>query len=104
MKNNLKYIQSTIREGDTIYVYHPAVLSLQYYEKTGYLVPVADRVGFARRTNMLLNDGTLVRRLGEAGRRRMLEHFSIEKMVRRHVVLYREVINGHDCRPTENAL
>ena len=37
MKNNLKYIQSTIREGDTIYVYHPAVLSLQYYEKTSYL-------------------------------------------------------------------
>ena len=77
---------------------------LVVHEKTGYLVPVADRVGFARRTNMLLNDGTLVRRLGEAGRRRMLEHFSIEKMVRRHVVLYREVINGHDCRPTENAL
>jgi hypothetical protein len=37
MKNNLKYIQSTIKEGDTIYVYHPAVLSLRYYEKTGYI-------------------------------------------------------------------
>ena len=37
MKSNLKYIQSNIQKGDTVYIYHPAVLALKYYERMGYL-------------------------------------------------------------------
>ncbi|MHB1034957.1 MAG: glycosyltransferase [Pirellulales bacterium] len=60
--------------------------------ETGFLVPVGDRAGFARHTNNLLNDADLAKRLGEAGRRRMLQEFSVEKMVQRHVELYRRLL------------
>ncbi len=59
--------------------------------ETGYLVPVGDRAGFARYTNKLLDDRELARRLGEAGRARVLAEFSVEKMVERHAALYREL-------------
>jgi glycosyltransferase involved in cell wall biosynthesis len=61
--------------------------------ETGYLVPLGDRAGFARRTNKLLEDRDLARRLGEAGRRRVLGEFSVEKMVARHADLYRELLS-----------
>jgi len=61
--------------------------------QTGYLVPVGDRAGFAQRTNILLDDAALARRLGEAGRRRMLEEFSVEKMIERYTALYRQLLS-----------
>jgi len=60
-------------------------------DRTGHLVPVGDRAAFARRTNALLNDPELARRLGAAGRQRVLTEFSVEKMVARHVELYEEI-------------
>ncbi len=60
--------------------------------QTGYLVPVGDRAAFARHTHELLNDVALARRLGDAGRGRMLAEFSIERMVERHLQLYRELV------------
>jgi glycosyltransferase involved in cell wall biosynthesis len=62
--------------------------------ETGYLVPVGDRAAFARQANKLLDDLELSRRLGEAGRQRILTDFTIEKMVERHAQLYREVLGG----------
>ncbi len=59
--------------------------------ETGYLVRVGDRGAFARWTNVLLNDPELGRRLGAAGRQRVLTEFSVEKMVARHAALYREL-------------
>jgi glycosyltransferase involved in cell wall biosynthesis len=59
--------------------------------ETGYLVPVGDRAAFTRHTHQLLDDPELARRLGEAGRRRMLAEFSIQRMIERHVALYREL-------------
>jgi glycosyltransferase involved in cell wall biosynthesis len=60
--------------------------------ETGYLVPVGDRAALARQAVKLLDDAELARRLGEAGRRRVLEEFSVERMVERHVQLYRELL------------
>ena len=60
--------------------------------ETGYLVPIGDRAAFARETRRLLDDAELARRLGEAGRRRMLAEFTIEQMVERHAELYRELL------------
>ena len=51
---------------------------------TGYLVPVGDRFEFTRRTHWLLDDEALRRRLGEAGRQRALQEFTVEQMVERH--------------------
>jgi len=70
----------------------PGTRDLVAAEATGYLVPVGDRAGIARHTNRLLNDAELARRLGEAGRERMQREFSVEKMVRRYVALYRELL------------
>lgn len=61
--------------------------------ETGYLVPVGDRAAFARETRRLLEDAELGRRLGEAGRRRMLTEFTIEQMIERHANLYRELLD-----------
>ena len=66
--------------------------------ETGYLVPLGDRAAFARETNKLLDDAELAKRLGEAGRRRMLTEFSVERMVERHVELYRQLLSGESRR------
>jgi len=57
--------------------------------QTGYLVPVGDRAAFTRHTHELLSDAALARRLGEAGRQRMLAEFTVEQMIERHLALYR---------------
>jgi glycosyltransferase involved in cell wall biosynthesis len=57
--------------------------------QTGYLVPVGDRAAICKWTLQTLDDESLRQRLGQAGRQRMLEEFSIEKMIARHAELYR---------------
>ena len=61
--------------------------------ETGYLVPVGDRAAFARQANKLLDDAALSRRFGEAGRRRILTEFTVERMIERHAQLYRDVLD-----------
>lgn len=70
----------------------PGTRDLVLPETTGYLVPVGDRAGIARSTTKLLEDAQLARRLGQAGRDRVRREFSVEKMVRRHAELYRELL------------
>jgi glycosyltransferase involved in cell wall biosynthesis len=61
--------------------------------QTGFLVPVGDRAGFARQTNLLLNDPGLVAELGRAARQRARQLFSVDRMVRRHIDLYRSLLD-----------
>ncbi len=70
----------------------PGTRDLVVPEATGYLIPVGDRAGIARCTNKLLNDTELAERFGTAGRQRMLGEFSVERMIERHVELYRELL------------
>ncbi|MCA9222161.1 MAG: glycosyltransferase [Planctomycetales bacterium] len=63
-------------------------------EETGFLVPLGDRALLARRINQLLNEPETAARMGEVSRRRMLEHFTVGRMVERHAELYRELIDG----------
>lgn len=60
--------------------------------ETGYLVPVGNAAEFARKTNQLLDDDQLAQRIGQAGKQRMLDEFSFEKMIQRHAQLYRELV------------
>lgn len=60
--------------------------------ETGYLVPVGDRAGMARKTQTLLKDEALGPKLGAAGRERMLKEFSVEQMIARHAELYRSLL------------
>jgi glycosyltransferase involved in cell wall biosynthesis len=63
-------------------------------DETGYLIPRGDRFEFTRRTDWLLNDDALRRRLGEAGRERILREFTVEQMIARHAELYRNLAGG----------
>jgi glycosyltransferase involved in cell wall biosynthesis len=60
--------------------------------ETGYLVPLGDRAGFARATHRLLDDPALARKLGEAGKQRIDQHFTLSRMVDRYAAMYREVL------------
>lgn len=70
----------------------PGNRELVAHGETGFLVPVGDRGGFARYTQKILEDPELAKRLGAAGRRRMLDEFSVGRMVERHAALYRELL------------
>ncbi|MGY1625149.1 glycosyltransferase family 4 protein [Geodermatophilus sp. SYSU D00965] len=56
--------------------------------ETGLLSPAGDEEGLARDLVRVLTDPDLAARLGAAGRRRFVERFSPEEMVRAHVELY----------------
>jgi glycosyltransferase involved in cell wall biosynthesis len=56
--------------------------------ETGLLSPARDEDGLARDLVRVLTDPDLAARLGAAGRRRFLERFAPEEMVRAHVELY----------------
>jgi glycosyltransferase involved in cell wall biosynthesis len=63
-------------------------------ETTGYLVAVGDRAAVARRTQQLLSDAAMARRLGEAGRARARADFSAERMARQYAGLYQDVLKS----------
>jgi glycosyltransferase involved in cell wall biosynthesis len=70
----------------------PGNRDLVVHGETGFLLPLGDRAEWGRTTNTLLTDANLAARLGTAGRKRMLNEFSVERMVERHVELYRNVL------------
>ena len=57
--------------------------------ETGLLVPPGDPQRLADAVERLLADPSLRRRLGEAGRRRVAEHFDLASVQRAHLDLYR---------------
>ncbi|HRX79457.1 MAG TPA: glycosyltransferase [Pirellulaceae bacterium] len=61
-------------------------------EQTGYLVPVGDAAEMARKTQLIIDDADRAAQFGAAARNRMLEEFSVEKMVQRHADLYRAIV------------
>ncbi|MCC7422771.1 MAG: glycosyltransferase [Planctomycetaceae bacterium] len=59
--------------------------------QTGFVVKAGDSFGFAQFTDRLLADTELACRLGEAGRARMQTEFSMDRMIERHIALYRSI-------------
>jgi glycosyltransferase involved in cell wall biosynthesis len=68
----------------------PGLAEIVIDEATGFLVPPGDKAALARQTRRLIEDADLRRRLGEAGRRRALEEFTVEAMVRDAAGVYEE--------------
>jgi glycosyltransferase involved in cell wall biosynthesis len=62
--------------------------------ETGILVPPADPEALADALNALIAKPDQRQRMGELGRRRALEEFSLEKSVREFQSLYSELIDG----------
>lgn len=71
----------------------PGIRDLVVEGVTGYLVPARDPAGLAARLEPLLRDPALRMRMGEAGRARIVEEFSLEKMVEQHVRSYRRLLD-----------
>jgi glycosyltransferase involved in cell wall biosynthesis len=59
---------------------------------TGYLVPPGDAEALAGRVIRFVDSPELRRQMGEAGRARAAEHFSVEEMVRQHEALFDELM------------
>ena len=59
---------------------------------TGYLVPPQDSHALAEALRKLLADPALRRRMGKAGRRRALEQFSLDRMLRETQAVYESVL------------
>jgi glycosyltransferase involved in cell wall biosynthesis len=61
--------------------------------ETGLLVPTEDPAALAAAIRRLLAEDNLRRRLGEQGRRLVLEHFTAAHMTRAYQSLYDELLN-----------
>ncbi len=59
--------------------------------ESGLLVPMGDHMAMAAAIERLAGDANLRRRLGEAGRKRIAEHFTIEKTVRELEAVWEEL-------------
>jgi glycosyltransferase involved in cell wall biosynthesis len=70
---------------------------------SGFLVPPRDAAALAEGMNALLGDAALARRLGEAARRRIADHFSLESMTRELERLYLRLLRGERPQATHHA-
>ena len=68
----------------------PGLAEVVVHGQTGLLVPPGDKAALARETRALLDDPERRRHLGEAGRRRAAERFSVESMARGYEALCAE--------------
>ena len=62
--------------------------------KTGLLVPPKDVAGLQRAIASLLDDPERRAQMGAAGRQRMQDEFSIDRMAEQHIELYESILNG----------
>jgi len=71
----------------------PGTRELITHRESGLLVPVGDRVGFAREVCRLIDDRPLAEQLTAAARRKVERQFSVERMIDEHVKLYGELLD-----------
>jgi glycosyltransferase involved in cell wall biosynthesis len=64
---------------------------------TGYVVPAGDSDVLAERMGSLCQDSEARRKMGEAGRRRIVEQFTADHMARRFEDLYHELVNASEA-------
>lgn len=62
--------------------------------ETGFLVPARDSSGLAERMEQLLRDAELRQRLGEAGRRRFLQKFTLEHFETGILAIFQEALKN----------
>lgn len=60
--------------------------------ETGYLVPPRDADGLMRAIEQLIEDPDLRRQMGQAGRKRAVERFAVERIVEQYLNLYEELL------------
>jgi len=70
----------------------PPNRELVTHDETGIVFPVGERVVLARQINRLAANPEECRRLGTAARQKMLNDFSVDRMVKEYAELYRQTI------------
>jgi glycosyltransferase involved in cell wall biosynthesis len=63
-------------------------------EKSGFLAEAGDTAALAGRLKLLLDSPMEGSRMGRAGRKFVLKHFSVSALVKRHEELYGRVLAG----------
>jgi len=71
----------------------PGIRDLVVSEETGLLVPSSAPAALAAALVRLLRDRKQAAAMGEAGRGRIVENFSVERMVTAHADVYRSLVN-----------
>jgi glycosyltransferase involved in cell wall biosynthesis len=66
--------------------------------QTGFLVPPGRPAELARQARLLVDDPELRLRMGEAGRKRVAEVFSVGELVRRMTLLYQEMMEDQGSK------
>jgi glycosyltransferase involved in cell wall biosynthesis len=59
--------------------------------ETGYLVPAGDSLTMRKRICALLEDPQLRKKMGARGRERYIARFTLDRMVKNTLAIYREV-------------
>jgi len=72
----------------------PGVRELVVPGETGFVAPVGQRSEFCRQADLLVTDPQLRKRFGQAGKKRIGQHFPADKMVDQYTELYAEVLDG----------
>ena len=72
----------------------PGIREVLVDGETGLLAPVADSAGLSERIAAILSDWPLASRMGDLGRRRARELFTVAKMAETAEGIYREAIAG----------
>ena len=70
----------------------PGTNELITHGETGMLFPVGDRAALAGCTKALLEQPDAAKRLGEAGQKKILDEYGVDRMVERYAAIYREVM------------
>ena len=60
---------------------------------TGIIVPVRDYIELAKKISFLLDNPSISRKMGNAGRLRAEEFFDINKVVEKHMKIYEDLLN-----------
>jgi glycosyltransferase involved in cell wall biosynthesis len=72
----------------------PGCREIAVHEETALLVPPRNSTALAEAMTRLASDAGLRRRLGAAGRQRVCEHFSTERITGQTIALYRELVDA----------
>jgi glycosyltransferase involved in cell wall biosynthesis len=72
----------------------PGCREIAVHEQTALLVPPRNAAALAEAMTRLACDAGLRRRLGTAGRQRVCEHFSTERITGQTIALYRELVDA----------
>jgi glycosyltransferase involved in cell wall biosynthesis len=65
---------------------------LVLHQQTGILVPIGERTELARQSHQLLDDAALCKRLGQAAQERIRLDFHPDKMISKHIEMYRQIL------------